>query len=371
MVRHLKLGIIAGLFVLTTCIDPVEFDTSSEPSRLVVQGYISDVPAKNRETGGDESPYFKVKLSLSSPVSNIRDHPIKDATVMLLDDQENQQELTPSFDGEYFLYDEDFKAVEGRSYFIRISTADGNVYESQPQRLQKSLPTGPAKYRIDSRLNLVEISDQSEVVTLEGISVYVDLPQNSSQEPVYYLWELVPAWIFKASLLPDGHPNKTCWVTNIYYLDEVVIHQDKFGQGSYPKELFFLEAETNTRLQYDFSVLIRQFSLNKETFEFWEDIKKQNERVGSIFDPPPFSIRGNLFNVNYPDDRVLGYFSVVGESTQRWFTNIRELPYRLPNIDPCRSPPGVPNIPSPDCLDCFRYRGGSSYIINVEPSWWR
>ena len=359
------------MLIFTTCIDPIEFDTSSEPFRLVVQGYITDVPAKNRETDDDMSPLFRVKLSMSSPVSNLRDNPVMEATVLLLDDLGNERKLVEFFDGEYVLVDGDFRAVEGRSYFIRISTPDGNVYESRPQRLSKSPPTGPAKYLPESRLSVAEVSGQSEVVSLNGISVYVDLPPNNGQEPVYYLWELLPTWIFKASLLPEGDPRKTCWVTNLYYMDEVVIHQDKFGKGNHTKELFFLEAETNSRLQHDFSVLIRQFSLNKETFEFWEDIKKQDESVGSIFDPPPFSIRGNLFNVNNPDDRVLGYFSVMGESTQRWFTNIRELPYSLPRIDPCRPPPGAPNIPSPDCLDCFAYRGGSSSITNVEPNWWR
>lgn len=359
------------MLLFSTCIDPVEFDTSDEPTRLVVQGYISDVPAKNRESDGYSTPYFQVKLSLSSPVSNFRDSPVRDAEVRILDDQGNEHELTEFETGAYYLVDQDFKAEEDRNYFVRISTADGKIYESQPQKLQASLPAGPARYQTDSRLTVADIGGQSEVVTLEGITVSVDLPTHNTRESVYYLWELVPTWIYVAPLVPQGDPNSTCWVTNIYYLDDIVLHEDKLGQGNYPKELFFLEAETNTRLEHDFSVLIRQFSLNKETFEFWEDIKKQNESVGSIFDPPPFSIRGNLFNVNDPDDRVLGYFSVMGESTQRWFTSIWELPYNLPDINPCDPPPGGPNLPTPDCRDCLKYRGGSSSITNVEPNWWR
>ncbi len=355
--------------VVGSCIEPIEFDTSSEPARLVVEGFISDVPANNRVVFQPESRFFKVKLSLSSPVSNLRDQTINDAFVSIVDDTGDSFDYTPMGEGEYELVNDEFSALQGRSYHLRVVLPDGRTFESVPEMLHPSQAGGLVKYRVDNRFVISDLNNTTE--ELKGITVSTGVPVNVNNEPYYYYWEITPSWVFKAALLPDNHPFKTCWVTNKYFFKDIVLQKDRNGQGGYDKDLFFVEVPNNPRIQFDFTVLIKQFSLTKRAFEFREDLRKQNESVGSIFDPPPFSIRGNLFNVNDPDDRVLGYFSVVGESSQRWFTNHDELPYRFDDSMPCNPPPGVPNIPTPDCLNCFEYGGGSSFITNEEPNWWR
>ncbi len=366
---NLRFIIILCFTSLVSCIEPIDFDTSSEPSRLVVQGYISNIAAKDRLVFQPESGYFKVKLGLSSPVTNERDQTIDAAIVSVVNDLGESLDFTPLGAGNYELVNDEFKALPERSYFLRVVLPDGKIYESIPESVALSEPGGCAEYRVDSRFR---ISDQNNATEeLKGISVSSTLPENQENKPFYYYWEITPSWVFKAALLPENSIRKTCWVTNKYFFDDIVLQRDANGQGGYPKDLFFVEVPNNPRIQHDFTVLIKQFSLSKRAFEFREDIKKQNESVGSIFDPPPFSIRGNLVNINDADDRVLGYFSVVGETAQRWFTSHSELPYSFDDSRPCNPPPGVPNIPTPDCLSCFEYGGGSSFITNEEPNWWR
>ncbi len=355
---------------MVSCIEPIDFDTSSEPARLVVQGYISNVAAKDRIMFQPESGFFKVKIGLSSPVSNERDKTIDAAFVSVVDDLGESFDFTPLGSGNYELVNDEFKAIEGQSYFLRVVLPDGKTYESIPETLVASTPGGRAEYRVDTKFRISDISNNTE--KLNGITVSTEMPVNQQNQPFYYYWEITPSWVFKAALLQDNHPNKTCWVTNKYFLKEIVLQKDLQGQGGYKKDLFFVEVPKNPRIQFDFTVLIKLFSLSKDAFRFREDLKTQNESVGSIFDPPPFSIRGNIVNINDPEDRVLGYFSVVGESSQRWFTNHNELPYKFDDSKPCESPPDGPGgFPAPQCLDCFQYCVGSSFITNEEPNWWR
>ncbi|MDN5203427.1 DUF4249 domain-containing protein [Fulvivirgaceae bacterium BMA10] len=364
--------LILSIFCFSTCVDPIEFDTSSEPARLVVEGFISDLSAAERSDPYAIESYFKVKLSISSPVSNQRDEVVSGATVKIVDDSGGEiilQEFSES--GEYYIIDQHFKAQESREYKLQIITNDGKTYESLPERVHKAKSQDWPYYELDEKLIIQDIGGKKEPNLIKGINVFTNLPDNETTETAYYRWDIIPTWVYIAPLPSDNSPLKTCWVTNDYYFKDIVLHEDNLGKGNYPKQLFFLPVTGNDKLKHDFSVLIRQFSLSEKAYDFWESLKKQRESVGSIFDPPPFTIKGNIINVNDPDDRVLGYFSVASESEKRWFVNIHELPYTLEESNPCDPPPGVPNIPTPDCLSCFEYGGGSTSITNQKPPWWR
>ena len=58
----------------------------------------------------------------------------------------------------------------------------------------------------------------------------------------------------------------------------------------------------------DHFVDISQTSLTREAYQFWQRYNEQLTRTGSILDPLPASIRGNVYNETDPDDFALGYF---------------------------------------------------------------
>jgi hypothetical protein len=66
-------------------------------------------------------------------------------------------------------------------------------------------------------------------------------------------------------------------------------------------------------------MLVRQFSLNQDEYYYWEKLQRLTENVGSLYDVTPFSVEGNIFNIDNPDEKVLGYFSVSSVSTKRLF----------------------------------------------------
>lgn len=71
---------------------------------------------------------------------------------------------------------------------------------------------------------------------------------------------------------------------------------------------------TNVVGEYFLHLEVSQLALSAEAFEYMDAIKKPTESTGSIFDPPPTFIRGNLFNAGDEEDIVLGYFYAGGAS---------------------------------------------------------
>lgn len=73
------------------------------------------------------------------------------------------------------------------------------------------------------------------------------------------------------------------------------------------------------RLWIKYSALVRQYSIDKEAYEYWLQMRKTTESLGSLFDPLPYQIKGNLKSTSDPEESVLGYFS-GGDVTKKRIT---------------------------------------------------
>jgi hypothetical protein len=51
-----------------------------------------------------------------------------------------------------------------------------------------------------------------------------------------------------------------------------------------------------------------QYTLTKEAYEYWEKVTNLANPSGDIFDIPPAPLPGNIYNVNNPEEIVLGVF---------------------------------------------------------------
>ena len=75
--------------------------------------------------------------------------------------------------------------------------------------------------------------------------------------------------------------------------------------------------ETDSKLRHAYSLLVRQYSLTESAYNYYKQLKDNNESSGSFFDAQQGSIVGNITNASDPESIVLGYFEVSGESTKR------------------------------------------------------
>ena len=161
------------------------------------------------------------------------------------------------------------------------------------------------------------------------------------------------------------------------YLDEPVITK---------LPLIYISTETKM-LSIRYSLLVKQLSIPKDAINFWDALRQQNIDQGNLYSQQPFQIRGNVRNINNPDEVVLGYFTVAGITEKRIFVNrpllnfyygvctpdFENIGWLAYEMDPDYWPTYVTEIPgkgkalgtNEDCFDC-RLEGGTL----TPPDFW-
>jgi hypothetical protein len=74
-----------------------------------------------------------------------------------------------------------------------------------------------------------------------------------------------------------------------------------------------------------YSIIVRQYALDKPAFGFYELMKKNTEELGTIFDPQPSEVSGNIHCVNDPGEPVIGYITASTMEEKRIFISSQEL----------------------------------------------
>ncbi len=110
---------------------------------------------------------------------------------------------------------------------------------------------------------------------------------------------------------------------------------------------------------------VRQLSISKDAYDYWRKVRELLNNTGSVFDSPPAPIQGNLYNVNNPDEVVLGYFEVGKAKVSRIYTTLADVPFLLEKIceyDPARRRDQY----EPTCLSCNVFPDSQTAF----PEWW-
>jgi hypothetical protein len=197
------------------------------------------------------------------------------------------------------------------------------------------------------------------------------LPTRSDDLSLYYCW--------KADTL------KNILVTSTEKLTQNVI-------SMFP--LQFIE-NNSWKLDVRYSMNARAYSISRENLKFLEQLKKNTEQLGSIFDAQPSDNFGNIHCLGTPSEVVIGFIEVTEETTKRIFIDYTQLKNWRFFIPSCLTQDTIVNKPpamvigpvggriptqiskfgqsgsidsvlvaDPICVDC-RLRGS-----NVKPSFW-
>jgi hypothetical protein len=355
--------------VSAACVEPYNFVIHDNEPSLVVEAFLSDKSYNETVNYPSDGRYFTVKLSYTSDVINVRSKPISYATVELQSDIGEILQYTESAAaGIYELLDDDFKAEPGVRYRLRIQLPDDQVYESAWEELPMTEPPPMGEIGFEEfMLQKYAIQANEEViVSVKAMRTQIQLPANSTGTPLFYRWTFTPHWVYIAPLSPSVVlPGHTCWVTTPFYLRNYAIQKDYVG--GYKKELFSMETVRNDRIFQKFSALIVQHAMTEPYFNFWSEMREQNQEA-SIVDKPPFNLPTNYYSLD-GEKRVAGYFGVVNEQATRWYFTKSELSYFVENTlkEDCEKSYGGP--PAPECFDCRQYSRADA--TNVKPSWWQ
>ncbi len=346
MKKYLSILLVA----LMGCIDPFEVEVPEGPQYLTVEGYITNLPKAHevRITRGDT--YGSVFEGLVRPV--------REATVVIRDDQGNVTFLQEDLDnrGSYFT-PPNYQAVVGRSYTLQIQLIDGRVYTSLPERV--GAPTEIQNVSYQS----VEIPVEGEVNPDSGVQLLVDI-DDPADENNFYFWRNSDATyvlLTRPDLFVTPPPERRpapkdccfiCWRNEPAPGNQSIFiaNDDNFNGLSTQLPAAFIP-DNGLRFADTYRIDFSQISISQEAFRFLRLVKQQSEISGSVFDPPPARITGNMISLDDPDEIVLGYFMAGGETTERVYIKKSELDFVQPEAritDDCRVVEGAMDNPPLD-----------------------
>jgi hypothetical protein len=363
------------VILLDGCIDPFYVPTLKNEMVVVVEGMITDQPG----------PYF-VELSYSNNINEQLSfvNKVQQASVLLLDDHGHSELLREVTPGTYQTSETGIRGIVGNEYHIVITLTDGNVYESEPEKM---LPVGKIRkvyYEFDERVPVTPDS----VPPQDGLNVYIDaevlpeqegrvrwrttgtseiftlperriIPLKYDDNNVLIRWILDPpacsGYVVSPSLgkLVYVRPCECChcWVP---HYDRGPILSDLFRPTSEIKKqlITFIPADPNLFFS-KYHLKVEQLSASSKTFEFWKQLRQQAKTSSDLFQTPPPKLSGNIKSVNN-GMRALGYFASSAMRDTSFFITRDALPSQLAAIDTVED----------TCLY------GSRYRTTTRPAFW-
>ncbi|MEL6255855.1 MAG: DUF4249 domain-containing protein, partial [Bacteroidota bacterium] len=307
------------LLLGSSCIEEFQPVIPGADNLIVVEGNILE------GTAG-----AKIALSRSFDFGQNQPTRITDAEVVIRDDQGNSSTLNMTDPGIYESDTTELIGIPGRSYQLYVNIPPAIELESEWELLRPSADLESV------RTEWKQVDD--EIGPTEGLQIYLDANAENGGAS-HFRWEYEETWIFRVPYpatgvwntqtnIPELYPNsfrpQTCWTTQ--KSTEVFIGSTEglIGQRIADVPMRFISIRGN-ELRLRYSILVKQYSIGPDTHEFWRRLKNVTEDLGTLFDPIPTEIEGNIKNLNR-DIEVLGYFSADGYEEKRIFIDRADLP---------------------------------------------
>jgi len=237
--------------------------------------------------------------------------------------------------------------VEGENNDVYPFQAIGaGVYAAPPLHLIAN-----NKYRLHIKLDDKEyISDLTDaIITPEIDNVDYKVKSNGIQINVnthdaasntrFYRWDYTETYLFHSDYQSlyksngdtvldrdmDNDQIYKCWHTD-NSSNIIIGSSEKLANNVISDAPVSLIATPSEKLVERYSILVRQYAISKEAYQFWQNLQKNTEQLGSIFDAQPSQLKGNIHCVTEPAETVIGYISVCNVTTKRIFINSSDLP---------------------------------------------
>ena len=310
MRTYTNLLIILFTIAFVGCKKPYSPEVTSVNSNLlVVEGTIN--------TGADSTIF---KLSRTVLVSSKVTAKPEPGAVLTVESNANESYvLTARGNGTYF--HPGLNVSPAKKYRLRIRTSAGAIYLSDYVESKVSPAIDSVSWKADD----------------SGLQLYTTT-HDAGNNSKYYRWEYQETWKFAAryrsefyfannDILSRTSANDIyqCWAgsasSTIVLASSAKLSQDVISENPLTKIAFDSE-----KVSIRYSILVKQYVLTREAFDFWSALKKNTESLGSIFDAQPSELTGNIHNIANPDEPVIGYVAAGSTTSQRIFIGASQLP---------------------------------------------
>jgi hypothetical protein len=281
------------------CIVPYEPEYVENEEAIIVSGTITDQPGMNT-----------IKLATSFPVKEAAFvKPLQGCTVWISDEMGKIDTLEEITRGTYGTDSVKFRGQAGKIYTLHIRTnkAYGNLnIESYPMEMI-AVPEIDSIYyeKRDYILNKMPV---------EGCDIYLDT-HDMTGNCSFYRWEYSETWEFQ---LPFDVKYKVCWINEDS--KDILIKNSAVLENRMVERFPIKSIKSPVdRLKIKYSLLVRQYSLSEDEYLYWDRVRNISEQVGNLYDLIPAAIPNNIYCIENPDVKILGYFSVSATRSKRIF----------------------------------------------------
>ncbi|MEO6719142.1 MAG: DUF4249 domain-containing protein [Ferruginibacter sp.] len=284
---------------LQACIKQVDVVTRNEKPILVVEGSITT-----------DTVLYTVRLTYSGPITSSENIPgqylEKDAKVTIVDDLGNATELVYKSDGNYETTDSLYRGKVGRTYGVTVVLKDGKKYVSTPEKIKAPVPI--------SKIN-VDFVSKFDMNLPSYMNVSVNA-QDPAGEENYYRWTFY-TWLLRQTkgvgcgfgCIMYEYCYQKYIENEVHLLSDASINGNEIKKQTVGRCYIYTYGNP--------AIDIVQTSLTREAYQFWKSYQDQLTRTGSILDPLPATIKGNVYNASDPTDFALGYFSASSLTHKR------------------------------------------------------
>jgi hypothetical protein len=259
------------------------------------------------------------------------------ATVSIEDDQMVKYPLVEKGKGNYALGVTNFSPV--RKYRLNIKTLTGSTYQSDFVPMKVTPPIDSVYYKLPDSLSI-----------LFHVNTH-----DAANKTRYYRWEYKEAWTYTSYFggirntvpylqyeyvngnIVEQYPNHlyvgTCYDTGVSneiligssakLIDDVINGQQIGRIGAYSKKINKL-----------YNMRLYQYAITEEAFNYYANLKKNTEELGSIFDAQPSLTTGNIHCLSNPTERVLGFISASTVTAKIFTLDFAHIPLPLSIVRP-------------------------------------
>jgi hypothetical protein len=311
--KHIKIIsslLFAGL-ALASCRDEyVAPLVDSDTNILVVEGNLD-------ASGGITS----IRLSRSGKIDGYNTIIAEDGAQIQVEAESGGVQGIPDAGGGF--YRNTLALQVGQKYRVRILTDNGNEYLSNYITVKETPPIDSITWKRDAEGIVISANAHDD----NGNTTYYrwDYDETWEIRTYYfslYLYESLTNTVRKRDI--PAEQVTTCWKynssSNILLASSARLQSDRIAEAPLLRAF-----NGDERMAVRYSILVRQYAMEKEAYEFYDLMKKNTESIGSIFDPQPSEIRGNFTCLTDEREPVIGHVTASTVTEKRIFISAADL----------------------------------------------
>ncbi|MEN8194447.1 MAG: DUF4249 family protein, partial [Bacteroidota bacterium] len=185
-----------------------------------------------------------------------------------------------------------------------------------------------------------------------GAQVYVDIKEDEG-EPKYFRYKfeetyrvIAPYYIvynieltninvnnldcYFEMIITDCNEDKNIGYVSVPSQKNILLAANAGSNGTSRFPILFIEGGS-IKIRSRFSILVKQFAQTQGSYEFYKKLKDLGNIQNLLINNQPGYIKGNIYEVDNKQEKVVGYFEVSSVTEKRIYFNHNDLDLNQPN----------------------------------------